>query len=91
MPPHETPEDVLIHGRRVALQDHRRSRIERQYSEVHTVDRDEYRRCIEASSAIMINNTAALCKLTDAERLTLGANIEAALVDLAHRHLTGRS
>jgi hypothetical protein len=87
----ETPEEVLIRGRRAAFADQRRARIERQYRDVHAADPEEYRRCIQAADSIMINASASLIALSDAERSALGANIESAIIDVAHRHLTSRS
>lgn len=84
----DTPEQVLIRARRAAFAERRQERIERQYREVNAIDSDEYRKCIEAASAIMLNNCPALINLSDAERLALGANIEAAIIDVAHRHMT---
>lgn len=80
--------DVSFNARRAALADRRRERIEVQYREVNAADPEEYRRCVEAATAIMINASMDLLKLSDAQREQLGANIEAALIDVAHRHLT---
>lgn len=83
-----TEEDVLIRGRRAAFADRSRERIERMYREVNAADPEEYRRCIQAADGIMINASMELLGLSDAQRAKLGANIEAALIDVAHRHLT---
>lgn len=84
----ETPEQVLIRARRAAFAEGRAERISAQYRAVNAIDGDEYRRCIQAAEGIMINNSPALIGLSDSERLALGANIEAALIDVAHRYLT---
>jgi hypothetical protein len=56
-----------------------RDRIDRQYRELRASDPDAFRACVEAAESIGINHPA-LDKLTDAERISLLADIEQHLI-----------
>src|SRR5678815_2037213 len=62
----------------------RQERVDRQYRELRGLDPDTLRVCVEHAEAIGINHRA-LDKLTHAERLSLLADIEGSLVDMALR------
>lgn len=57
-------------------------RIDRQYRELRMADMDAFHRCIQAAEAVGINHSC-LEKLSDAERVSLLADIEQCLVSEA--------
>jgi phage-related baseplate assembly protein len=65
------------------LTERRRERIDRMYRELRASDRDLFDRCVRAAETVLANNYRALGKLTGAERLRLGADIEESLVYIA--------
>lgn len=65
------------------LDDIRRARIERQYRELRTAAPELFRECVYVADALVMNQFANLRELTDAQRVVLVSEIEAALVDMA--------